>query len=309
MVIYTRLLCQNETSIWGKYFPDFNTVERRLYSLDTIEAAIRSIPGLALDTIKLFRFDRVSSLERLVEKARAGHYSTFSLYKKERLEECISEFRENIMRNFSDTEPDPLDRRKRLTDREGLLSRDQHLMPHLRGLHGFVQEMTQMKREKEIAPASGKLGVLLPGMGAVATTFIAGVELVRRGLGVPVGSMTQLGTIRLGKSAAQRVLKIRDFVPLASLSDLVFAGWDVFPDDCYTAALKARVLENAHLDLVKDFLQKIRPMPAVFDPAYVPRLRGGTNIKSAREQDGFGSMPHRGYRAIPKRRPRSTESS
>jgi len=99
--IYTRLPSQNETSIWGKYFPDFNTVERRLYSLDSAEAAIRSIPGLALDTIKLFRFERVSSLERLIEKARAGHYSTFSLYKKERLEECISEFRENVIRNFS----------------------------------------------------------------------------------------------------------------------------------------------------------------------------------------------------------------
>jgi len=102
--IYTRLQSQNETSIWGKYFPDFNTVERRLYSLDSIEAAIRSIPGLALDAIKLFRFDRLSSLERLIEKARAGHYSTFSLYRKERLEECISEFRENVMRNFSDAD-------------------------------------------------------------------------------------------------------------------------------------------------------------------------------------------------------------
>jgi myo-inositol-1-phosphate synthase len=141
--------------------------------------------------------------------------------------------------------------------------------------------MTQMKRGKEILPASGKLGVLLPGMGAVATTCIAGVELVRRGLGVPVGSMTQLGTIRLGKGAAQRVPKIRDFMPLARLSDLVFGGWDVFPDDCYAAALKAGVLEDAHRDSVKDFLQKIRPMSAVFDPAYVPTLRGGTNIKSA----------------------------
>jgi ubiquinone/menaquinone biosynthesis C-methylase UbiE len=102
--IYTRLVSQNETSIWGQYFPDFNTVERRLYSLDSIEAAIRSIPGLALDTIKLFRFDRVSSLERLIEKVRAGHYSTFSLYKKERLEECISEFRESVTRNFSDAD-------------------------------------------------------------------------------------------------------------------------------------------------------------------------------------------------------------
>lgn len=123
--------------------------------------------------------------------------------------------------------------------------------------------------------------MLLPGMGAVATTCIAGVELVRRGLGVPVGSMTQLGTIRLGKGAAQRVLKIRDFMPLARLSDLVFAGWDVFSDDCYTATLKAGVLEDAHRDSVKDFLQKIRPMSAVFDPAYVPGLRGGANIKSA----------------------------
>jgi SAM-dependent methyltransferase len=102
--IYTRLLSQNEASIWGKYFPDFNAVERRLYSLDSIEAAISSIPGLGLDTIKLFRFDRVSSLDGLVEKVRARHYSTFSLYKEQRLEECISEFRKNIMRDFADTD-------------------------------------------------------------------------------------------------------------------------------------------------------------------------------------------------------------
>jgi len=100
--IYSRLPSQNETSIWGKYFPDFNMVERRLYSLDSIEAVIRSIPGLALDTIKLFRFDRVGSLDRLIEQARSGHYSTFRLYKKKRLEECILEFRENVMRNFTD---------------------------------------------------------------------------------------------------------------------------------------------------------------------------------------------------------------
>ncbi len=102
LCIYTRLPSQNSTSIWGKYFPDFTTVERRLYSLDSIEAAIRSIPGLTLDTIKLFQFDRVSSLENLIEKARAGHYSTFSLYRKEHLEECISAFRESVMRDFSD---------------------------------------------------------------------------------------------------------------------------------------------------------------------------------------------------------------
>jgi ubiquinone/menaquinone biosynthesis C-methylase UbiE len=102
ILIYTRLRTQNETSIWGKHFPDFNMVERRLYSLDSIEAAIRSIPGLWLDTVKLFRYDRVSSLDALVEKARATHYSTFSLYNNKRLEECISIFRANIGRNFSD---------------------------------------------------------------------------------------------------------------------------------------------------------------------------------------------------------------
>jgi ubiquinone/menaquinone biosynthesis C-methylase UbiE len=102
--IYTRLLSQNEATIWGRYFPDFNEVERRLYSLDSIEKAISSIPGLALDTIKVFRFDRVSSLDRLIEKVRAHHYSTFSLYNEQRLEECISEFRNNIMRDFSDTD-------------------------------------------------------------------------------------------------------------------------------------------------------------------------------------------------------------
>jgi myo-inositol-1-phosphate synthase len=141
-----------------------------------------------------------------------------------------------------------------------------------------------MKREKEIAPASGKLGVLLPGMGAVATACIAGVELVRRGLGLPIGSTTQLGTIRLGKGETERVVCMRDFVPLASLSDLVFAGWDVFPDDCYIAALKAGVLERVHLDTVKDFLRNIWPMPAVFDSAYVPRLCGGTNLKSEKSK-------------------------
>lgn len=105
LVIYTRLPSQNETSIWGKYFPDFNFVERRLYSLDEIEAAIMTIPGLLLDAVKLFRFERVSSLERLIEKARSGHYSTFRLYNnKQCFEDCITEFRENLQRNFPDTE-------------------------------------------------------------------------------------------------------------------------------------------------------------------------------------------------------------
>lgn len=100
--IYTRLPSQNATSIWGKYFPDFNTVERRLYSLDSVESAIGSINGLALDTIKMFRFERVNSLENLVENARAGHYSTFSLYRQDHLEERISEFRAKVLRDFSD---------------------------------------------------------------------------------------------------------------------------------------------------------------------------------------------------------------
>lgn len=102
VAIYTRLPSQNENSIWGKYFPDFNTVEQRLRSLDSIEALIRATPGLALDTIKLFQFDRVSALEALIEKVRMGHYSTFRLYEKERLEECISEFRKSVMHDFSD---------------------------------------------------------------------------------------------------------------------------------------------------------------------------------------------------------------
>jgi myo-inositol-1-phosphate synthase len=133
-----------------------------------------------------------------------------------------------------------------------------------------------------ISPASGKLGILLPGLGSVATTCIAGVELVRRGLGVAVGSMTQLGTLRLGNSPAPRVVKVRESLPLASLSDLVFGGWDVFPDDCHTAAVKAGVLDKPHIDMVQDFLRNISPMKAVFAPAYVPRLQGGTNIKSAK---------------------------
>ncbi len=132
---------------------------------------------------------------------------------------------------------------------------------------------------KAIAPAAGRLGVLLPGLGAVATTCIAGVELVKRGLGVPVGSATQLGTIEFTKGAERRVVRIRDCVPLANLEDLVFGGWDVFSDNCYQAALKARVLESEDLRAVQGYLSNIQPMPAVFDPAYVPGLHGGTNIK------------------------------
>src|SRR3972149_5628688 len=120
----------------------------------------------------------------------------------------------------------------------------------------------------------GKLGVLLPGMGAVATTFMAGVEAVRRHLGLPIGSLTQMGTIRLGKRTDKRTPKIKDFVPLAGLDDLVFGGWDLFHDNCYEAALKAGVLERSLLDQVKNFLRGIRPMPAVFEQKFVKNLHG-----------------------------------
>ena len=116
-----------------------------------------------------------------------------------------------------------------------------------------------------IAPAEGKLGVLLPGMGAVATTFIAGVEAVKAGLGKPFGSLTQLGTIRLGKRTDNRVPLIKDFLPLADLKDLVFGAWDIFPDSAYDAALNAGVLEKELLTQLKEPLRKIKPMQAVFD--------------------------------------------
>jgi myo-inositol-1-phosphate synthase len=137
-----------------------------------------------------------------------------------------------------------------------------------------------MKKPQRIAPATGKLGVLIPGMGAVATTFIAGAMLARRGLATPIGSLTQLGNIRLGKRTDNRQPLIRDFVPLASLDDLVFGGWDLFHDDAYSAARNAEVLTLDHLNAVKDELSNVKPMPAVFFPEYVKRLRG-ENVKSA----------------------------
>ena len=134
---------------------------------------------------------------------------------------------------------------------------------------------------REIAPATGKLGVLLVGLGAVATTFIAGVENTRRGTGRPIGSLTQMGTIRLGKRTDKRSPLIKDFVPLAKLEDLVFGAWDPIPDNAYQAAVKAGVLDrHEHIEPIKDFLESIKPMPAVFDQYYVKRL-DGTNVKKA----------------------------
>jgi len=131
----------------------------------------------------------------------------------------------------------------------------------------------------QIAPAEGRLGVLLVGLGAVATTFIAGVEAARRGLARPIGSLTQMNTIRLGKRTEHRTPLIRDFVPLAGLDDLVFGAWDPIPDDAYTSATVAGVLKTEDIEPLADFLRGIRPMPAAFDKAYVKKL-DGTNVKS-----------------------------
>jgi myo-inositol-1-phosphate synthase len=134
---------------------------------------------------------------------------------------------------------------------------------------------------RDIRPATGKLGVMLVGLGAVSTTFIAGVENVRRGHALPIGSLTQMATIRLGRRTDHRTPKIRDFTPLASLEELVFAAWDPIADDAYEAARKAGVLEGGHLEPIAGFLKDIRPLPAVFEQSYVKRLHG-TNVKQAR---------------------------
>ncbi len=133
---------------------------------------------------------------------------------------------------------------------------------------------TTGRETPEIRPASGKLGVLLPGMGAVTTTFIAGVEAIKLGLAKPIGSLTQMATIRLGKRTDNNTPRIKDFLPLAELNDLVFGGWDIFDDDCYQAATHAGVLEAGMLQQLKKPLEAIKPMPAVFDPEYVKRING-----------------------------------
>ncbi len=140
-----------------------------------------------------------------------------------------------------------------------------------------------IKKGVKIAPAKGKLGVLIPGLGAVATTFIAGVETIRKGLARPIGSLTQMGTIRLGKRTENRVPAIREFVPLADLNDLVFAGWDIFPDNGYEIACKAGVLERALLDSVRDELEQLHPMKAVFSRKYVKKL-DGPNVKRGKNK-------------------------
>src|SRR5689334_13741599 len=135
-----------------------------------------------------------------------------------------------------------------------------------------------LKKGVDVKPAKGKLGILLPGMGAVATTFIAGVMAIRRGIGKPIGSLTQLGHIRIGKRTDGNSPAIRDYVSLAKLDDIVFGGWDIFPDNAFEAATRAGVLDGKHLAPLRDELEQVKPMPAVFEQAYVKKLNG-PNVK------------------------------
>jgi myo-inositol-1-phosphate synthase len=149
--------------------------------------------------------------------------------------------------------------------------------PLLKEFNGLSPDLSSNDNIK-IAPAEGKLGILIPGIGAVSTTFIAGVEAIKRGMAVPVGSLTQLATIRLGKRTDNRTPLIKDFVPLAGLDDLVFGGWDIYEDTAYEAAANARVLEAPQLEKLKEPLSAIKPMKAVFDQEYVKRING-PNVK------------------------------
>jgi myo-inositol-1-phosphate synthase len=157
-----------------------------------------------------------------------------------------------------------------------------------------------MRRPVSIAPPKGKLGVLTPGMGAVSTTVMAGVELVRRGHAVPVGSLTQMGTIRLGRRTENRVPKIKDFVQLANLKDIVFGGWDPFPDNAFEAASKAGVLDAKHLDRAAKFLKTIKPMKAAFDRAFVKNL-DGTNVKKGKTKFDLAEQIREDIRSFKKK--------
>ena len=141
----------------------------------------------------------------------------------------------------------------------------------------------------EIAPANGKLGILLVGLGAVSTTFVAGVEAIRKGIAQPIGSLTQMATIRLGKRTDNRSPKIKDFVPLADLNDVVFGAWDIFPDSALEAATKAGVLDKDLIAQVGEQLASLKPMSAVFEQSYVKRLTG-TNVKTGKNKMELAEM-------------------
>lgn len=140
-----------------------------------------------------------------------------------------------------------------------------------------------VKKGVEIAPAEGKLGILLVGLGAVSTTFVAGVEAIKRGLAEPIGSLTQMGTIRLGKRTENRCPKIKDFVPLADLDDIVFGAWDIFAENAFDAAMNAGVLNKDLLNQVSEQLASLKPMKAVFEQNYVKRLTG-ENVKTGKNK-------------------------
>ena len=155
-----------------------------------------------------------------------------------------------------------------------------------------------------IQPANGKLGIMIPGMGSVATTLVAGVEAVRKGIAKPIGSLTQMGTVRLGKRTDARSPLIKDFVPLAKLDNLCFTGWDIFADNMFEAAKTARVLERDQLETIRPFLEGIRPMPAVFDQYYVKRLHG-TNVKKGKNKRDLAEQLRadiRAYKKVPSAR-------
>jgi myo-inositol-1-phosphate synthase len=143
--------------------------------------------------------------------------------------------------------------------------------------------MMQSGHAKNLMKPKGKLGVLIPGLGAVATTFIAGVEGIRRGLYKPIGSLTQMGHIRLGKRTDNRQPLVKDFVPLADLNDIVFGGWDIYEDDTYTAAMKCGVLTETMLEPFKTFMKSIKPMKAVFDKEYIKKI-DGPNVKKGKSK-------------------------
>jgi len=154
-------------------------------------------------------------------------------------------------------------------------------------------------KKTNIAPASGRLALLLPGMGAVATTLIAGVEAIRRGLAPPIGSVTQMGRIRLGKRTEGRSSLVKELVPLAALEDVRFGGWDVFPDSAYDSAVHAKVLEPDLLEQLREPLSAVKPMPAVFAPEYVKRLHG-THVKKGKSKLELGEMLRADIRAFMK---------
>lgn len=139
------------------------------------------------------------------------------------------------------------------------------------------------KQGVEIAPAEGKLGVLLVGLGAVSTTFVAGVEAIKRDISKPIGSLTQMGTLRLGKRTDNRVPMIKDFVGLADLEDIVFGAWDIFEENAFDAAMNAGVLEKDLLNQVSEQLASLKPMKAVFDNRFVKRL-DGKNVKTGKNK-------------------------